>query len=120
VTIRPKAPTRLRLDPTNRTNADRCSDYLLAKASYLHYKRVLAQAWPIDTGVIDGAVLHLVKGRLDPTGSRWGLEGAEAVPKLWALRTNGDFDEYFAFHLDDERQRVRGARYANSVIPGPT
>jgi len=70
--------------------------------------------------VIDGAVLHLVKGRLDPTGSRWGLEGAEAVLKLRALRTNGDFDEYFAFHLDDERQRVHAARYANSVIPGPT
>ena len=117
--IRRKA-TRLHLDPTTRTNADRCSDYLLAKAAYLHYDRALAQGWPIATGVIEGAVRHLVKDRLDLTGSRWGLTGAEAILKLRALRTNGDFDEYFAFHLDNELHRVHATRYANNVIPGPT
>ncbi|MDA8063588.1 MAG: ISKra4 family transposase, partial [Actinomycetota bacterium] len=75
--------------------------------------------WPIATGVIEGAVRHLVKDRLDLTGSRWGLEGAEAILHLRALRANGDFEEYFAFHLDQERQRVHAARYANGVIPGP-
>ncbi|MDA8185881.1 MAG: ISKra4 family transposase [Actinomycetota bacterium] len=117
--IRRKA-TRLHLDPAARTNADRCSDYLLAKAPYLRYDQALAQGWPIATGVIEGAVRHLVKDRLDLTGSRWGLKGAEAVLKLRALRTNGDFDEYFAFHLDKERQRVHAARYANGVIPVTT
>jgi len=117
--IRRKA-TRLRLDPAARTNADRCSDYLLAKAAYLRYDQALAQGWPIATGVIEGAVRHLVKDRLDLTGSRWGLKGAEAVLKLRALRTNGDFDEYFTFHIAQERQRVHAARYANGVIPVTT
>jgi hypothetical protein len=117
--IRRKA-TRLRLDPSARANADRCSDYLLAKAAHLRYDQALAQGWPIATGVIEGAVRHLVKDRLDLTGSRWGLKGAEAVLKLRALRTNGDFDEYFAFHLDNERQRVHAARYTNGVIPVTT
>lgn len=114
--IRRKA-TRLRLDTGARANADRCADYLLAKKDYLHYDQALAQGWPIATGVIEGAVRHLVKDRLDLTGSRWGLTGAEAVLKLRALRTNGDFDEYFRFHLDKERQRVHAARYANGLIP---
>jgi len=70
--------------------------------------------------VIEGAVRHLVKDRLDLTGSRWGLKGAEAILKLRALRTNGDFDEYFAFHLDNELHRLHATRYANNVIPGPT
>ncbi len=117
--IRRKA-TRLHLDPAARANADRCSDYLLAKAPYLRYDHALAEGWPIATGVIEGAVRHLVKDRLDLTGSRWGLKGAEAVLKLRALRTNGDFDEYFDFHLDRERQQVHAARYAGGVIPGPT
>jgi len=117
--IRRKA-TRLRLDPSARANADRCSDYLLAKAAYLRYDQALARGWPIATGVIEGAVRHLVKDRLDLTGSRWGLKGAEAVLKLRALRTNGDFDEYFTFHLDKERQRVHAARYANGMIPVTT
>lgn len=61
-----------------------------------------------------------MKDRLDLTGSRWGLTGAEAILKLRALRTNSDFDEYFAFHLAREHQRVHATRYANGVIPHAT
>ena len=71
--------------------ADRCAAYLLNKAPYLRYHTALAKGWPIATGVIEGACRHLVKDRMDLTGARWGLEGAEAVLKLRALRSNGDF-----------------------------
>ena len=47
--------------------------------------------WPIATGVIEGACRHLVKDRMDITGARWGLPGAEAILKLRALLSNGDF-----------------------------
>jgi len=67
--------------------------------------------------VIEGAVRHLVKDRLDLTGSRWGLEGAEAILKLRTLRSNGDFEDYWKFHLDREHQRVHDVRYANELIP---
>jgi len=114
--IRRKA-TCLGLDPRARENADRCADYLLAKRDYLNYPRALEQGWPIATGVIEGACRHLVKDRLDLTGSRWGLNGAEAILKLRALRSNADFDEYWRFHLDRERHRVHEARYAHGLIP---
>ena len=114
--IRRKA-TCLGLDARARENADNCADYLLAKRDYLDYSRALEQGWPIATGVIEGACRHLVKDRLDLTGSRWGLEGAEAILKLRALRSNGDFDDYWTFHLNKERQRVHQARYANGAIP---
>ena len=114
--IRRKA-TCLGLDTRTRQNADTCADYLLAKHNYLDYPRALAEGWPIATGVIEGAVRHLVKDRMDITGARWGLEGAEAVLKLRALRSNGDFESYFKFHLTRERQRVHEARYADAVIP---
>ncbi|WP_160290311.1 hypothetical protein [Ferrimicrobium acidiphilum] len=51
------------------------------------------------------------------TGARWGLNGAEAILKLRALRSNGDFDEYWRFHLDKERHRVHEARFAHGTIP---
>lgn len=114
--IRRKA-TCLGLDARARENADNCADYLLAKRDYLDYNRALEQGWPIATGVIEGACRHLVKDRLDLTGSRWGLDGAEAILKLRALRSNGDFDDYWTFHLNKERQRVHQARYANGAIP---
>jgi hypothetical protein len=39
---------------------------------------------------------------MEITGARWSLDGAEAVPRLRALAGNGDFDEYSAFHLNQE------------------
>ena len=51
------------------------------------------------------------------TGARWGLDGAEAVLKLRAVRSNGDFDKYWRFHLAQERWRVHESRYAGHVIP---
>jgi len=116
--IRRKA-TRLGLDAQQRQNADRCADYLLAKRRHLDYPTALANGWPIATGVIEGACRHIVKDRMDITGARWGLEGAEAVLKLRALKANGDFDDYWQFHLARERARVHEARYAGAVIPSP-
>ena len=114
--IRRKA-TNLGLDPRTRLNADRCADYLLAKRDYLDYPTALANGWPIATGIIEGACRHLVKDRLDLTGARWGLHGAEAILKLRALRSNGDFDEYWQFHLNREKHRIHETRYANNLIP---
>jgi hypothetical protein len=114
--IRRKA-TRNHLDPAKRKPADTAAAYLLNKKPYLDYPTALARGWPIATGVIEGACRHLVKDRMDRTGARWGLPGAEAILKLRALRANGDFDAYWAYHLAQERQRVHAARYANGVIP---
>jgi hypothetical protein len=75
------------LDPDRRKGADEAANYLTNKSPYLDYPTALKQGWPIATGVIEGACRHLVKDRMDITGARWGLPGAEAVLKLRALRS---------------------------------
>ncbi|MDA8398852.1 MAG: ISKra4 family transposase, partial [Actinomycetota bacterium] len=75
----------------------------------------LKEGRPIATGVIEGACRHLVK-RGDQTGSRWGLNGAEAILKLRALRSNGDWESYWSYHLSEERQRVHSSRDLDNVI----
>ena len=114
--IRRKA-TCNHLHPAQRANADTCATYLLNKRPYLDYPTALAQGWPIATGVIEGACRHLVKDRMDLTGARWGLAGAEAILKLRALRSNGDFDDYWTYHLAQEQHRVHQARYPDGVVP---
>jgi hypothetical protein len=66
---------------------------------------------PIATGVVEGACRHLIGDRFSITGSRWSVEGAEAVPKLRALEDNGDFDAYWAFHMRHEHCRIHQAAY---------
>ena len=79
--------------------------YLDAKAPYLDYPAALAAGWQIATGVIEGACRYLVKDRMGITGARWGLDTAEAILQLRALITNGDFEDYWAWHLDREHER---------------
>ena len=115
-TIRRTATTR-NLSTTARKGADQAARYLTNKAPYLDYPTALANGWPIATGVIEGACRHLIADRLDITGARWGLPGAEAVLHLRALRSNGDFDDYWRFHQTQEHQRVHASRYANNLTP---
>jgi hypothetical protein len=112
-----RAATLANLDPARRENADTCATYLTNKKPYLDYPTALARGWPIATGIIEGACRHLVKDRMDLTCARWGLPGAEAILKLRALRSNGDFDTYWRYHLTQEQQRVHRSRYADNVIP---
>jgi len=100
------------LDDVRRKGADVCVTYLLNKSRHMRYHQALANGWPIATGVIEGACRHLIKDRMDITGARWGLNGAEAVLKLRALTSNGDFDAYWKWHLAQEQQRIHHSRYA--------
>jgi hypothetical protein len=94
------------LEASRRTGADACVRYLGNKREFLHYDQALEAGWPIATGVIEGACRHLIADRLSLSGSRWGLNGAEAVLTLRAVISNGDFEEYWRFHLACEHQRL--------------
>jgi hypothetical protein len=112
-----RAATRAGLEPAQRANADTCAKYLTNKRAYLDYPTALKKGRPIATGIIEGACRHLVKDRMDLTGARWGLHGAEAVLKLRALRCNGDFETYWRYHLDQEQRRVHQTRYVDHTVP---
>ena len=111
-----RTATNRRLTGAARKGADDAARYLTNKAPYLDYHTALAGGWPIATDVIEGACRHLVADRLDITGARWGLSGAEAVLQLRALRSNRDFDDYWAFHQVQELQRVHTSRDADNLI----
>jgi hypothetical protein len=105
------------LSPDKRKSADNCARYLINHRDMLLYDDALARGLPIGTGIIEGACRYLVKDRMDRTGARWSLQGAEAVLRLRALYTNGDLEEYFKFHFEQEYLRNHQSRYANGNVP---
>jgi hypothetical protein len=117
-TIRRHAASRV-LDMASSVTLDTCIGYLVKHRTLLRYDRALAEGLPIATGVIEGACRHLVKDRMDRTGARWSLQGAEAVLRLRSLRSSGDFDAYWEFHLQQEHDRTHRARYAGGDVPSP-
>jgi len=112
-----RSATRKELSPKAREPVDTCAAYLLSHAPYLRYDRYLAQGMPVATGVIEGACRHLVKDRMDVTGARWRLTGAEAVLRLRALKSSHDFEEYWSFHEAREYERNHKSLYAEGKVP---
>ena len=112
-----RSATRRKLTAKQREPIDKCAGYLLNYKNYLAYHDYLAAGLPIATGVIEGACRHLISDRMDRTGARWGLQGAEAVLRLRALRSSHDFDEYWAFHEEQEYRRNHASRYADGQVP---
>jgi hypothetical protein len=113
-----RSATLRKLSAARRKGVDRCADYLINHAKYLHYHQYLAAGYPIATGVIEGGIRHLIRDRMDITGARWSLSGAEAVLKLRATALNGDLEEYLKFHLDQEYHRVHESQYQGD-LPTP-
>ena len=109
-----RSATMRQMDDDARKPIDVCARYLLSNKDYLHYERYLADGFPIATGVIEGACRHLVQDRMAITGARWGLSGAEAILRLRALRVSGDFEDYWRYHLDQEKLLNHTMLYASS------
>jgi hypothetical protein len=97
--------TRLGLSDDERKPIERCANYLLNNKTRLDYKTALTKGWPIASGVIEGACRYLIKDRMDITGARWSLIGAESVLKLRALSCSNDMDAYMEFHTQQEQRR---------------
>ena len=100
-----RSATARKLSKKARKAADKCADYLQNHAEYLRYADALSDGLPIATGVIEGTCRHLIKDRMDITGARWGLTGAESVLRLRALKQSGDFEDYWNFHVEQEEVR---------------
>ena len=103
--------TRFGYTGKERDGADTCATYLDHKAAYLDYPAFLTAGRPIATGLIEGACHWLIKDRMQVTGARWTLDNAEAVLKLRALAGNGDFDDYFTYHQQQEKRRNHDNHY---------
>lgn len=97
--------TRRGLSAEAREPVEKCAEYLFKNAWFMRYPDFLRQGLPIATGVIEGACRHLVQDRLGITGARWGLIGAEAILKLRAVHSSGDWDDYWRFHERQEAAR---------------
>ena len=106
-----------KLEGAARKPITKCLRYLRGVRDYLGYDTALQAGLPIATGVIEGACRYLVKDRMEKTGASWSLVGADSVLRLRALRASGDFDDYWAFHLEREYQRNHVSLYADGNVP---
>jgi hypothetical protein len=72
----------------------------------MKYKDYLSKGYPIASGVIEGACRSVVKDRMERSGMRWSIEGAESLLKLRCIEINDEWQTYIDFHIQQENQRL--------------
>ena len=87
-------------------------DYYRTHRKAMRYDEYIAAGYPIGSGAVEGTCLHLVKDRMEGSGMRWTVRGAEAVLQLRALHLNGDWDAYWQHHMQREAERRFGRKAA--------
>jgi hypothetical protein len=80
--------------------------YFAERREYMKYDEYLAAGYPIGSGVVEGACRHLVKDRMEQTGMRWRIAGAQAVLSLRAIYTNDDWEAFHADRIQTEQRKL--------------
>jgi hypothetical protein len=70
---------------------------------HMRYDEYLAAGYPIGSGVAEGACRHVVKDRLEQTGMRWTLAGAQAMLYLRAIYLNNQWEEFVTYYIETEQ-----------------
>jgi hypothetical protein len=90
--------------------------YLIKNRQRMRYDEYLAKGYPIASGVIEGACRHLVKDRMERAGMHWTPVGAQAMLDVRSTYVNGDWEEYQAYRIERETQRLYPYRH---LVEGP-
>ena len=72
----------------------------------MDYAVYLEKGYPIATGVVEGTCGSLVKDRMEQSGMRWSIAGAQAVLAQRAVVQNGDWKDFWNYFIDQERERL--------------
>jgi hypothetical protein len=75
---------------------------------HMRYDEYLSAGYPIGSGVAEGACRHLVKDRMEGTGMRWSLAGAQAMLNTRALYLNGDWNAFVQHRIEQEQAALYG------------
>lgn len=89
-----------------RKEIDTVCGYFAAHLDRMKYHEYLAAGYPIATGVIEGACRHLVKDRLERSGMRWTLDGAQSMLNLRALHQSSYWDAFQQQQTSTNRLRT--------------
>jgi len=104
--IRQMATKRDELSKHKCEKVEQCLNYFAERSEYMKYDEYLAAGYPIGSGVVEGACRHLVKDRMEQTGMRWRIAGAQAVLSLRAIYVNNDWDTFHADRIQAEQRKL--------------
>jgi hypothetical protein len=98
--------TKHKFSKSKREQLSKVISYLSNNRAYMRYDVCLSQGYPIGSGVVEGACRHVVKDRMEGTGMRWCVTGAQAMLDLRAIHCNGDWEAFQTYRIKTDTARL--------------
>jgi hypothetical protein len=98
--------TKGNLTKAKRAQLTRVLTYFKNNQRFMRYDDYLANGYPIGSGVVEGACRHLVKDRMEGTGMRWCVAGAQAMLNLRAVFLNDDWETFQQYRIELNCQKL--------------
>jgi len=98
--------TKHKLSKSKREQLSKVLSYLSNNRRYMRYDVCLSAGYPIGSGVVEGACRHVIKDRMEGTGMRWCVAGAQAMLDLRAIHCNGDWDAFQQYRIKTDTRKL--------------
>jgi len=82
-------------------------NYMDNRPEMMNYKELIDENLVIASGIIEGAVRHVIGERMDCGGMRWIPERAENLLKLRCIELNGDWDDFFDWGYNEWIKKMK-------------
>ncbi|MCI0409897.1 MAG: ISKra4 family transposase, partial [Acidobacteria bacterium] len=100
-----------------RKAAGKIADYFDKNRERMRYKRYRRMGLPIGTGAVEGTCRYLVKDRMERSGMRWTVEGAQAILTLRGAYVSEHWKALWGWYRAHEANRLYGKA---AVVKAPT
>lgn len=70
----------------------------------MKYDQYLEKGLPIASGVVESTCGHLIKDRMELSGCKWNIQGAETILKLRSIKTSDNWNEYWTYHIAQQKK----------------
>jgi hypothetical protein len=104
--------TKHGLTGSRRKTLESVITYLENNREHMRYDEYIASGYPIGSGVAEGACRHLVKDRMEQSGMRWTVSGAQAMLHVRATYLNDQWEEFIEDRVVREQTRLYGKAVA--------
>lgn len=82
------------------------ANYFANNQEHMKYDEYLARGYPIGSGVAEGACRHVVKDRMEQSGMRWTVTGAQAMLHTRVIYLNGDWEDFNNHRINREQNEL--------------
>jgi len=106
--LKQSSSKRTKLGKSRRQALKDTITYFENHRQWMCYADYLSAGYPIGSGVVESTCGHTVKNRMEGTGRRWSIKGAESTLLLRSVYTSTDWEAYWEAHRELEKKRLHG------------